>query len=55
VYMWDKKLTTCSPLTLIQSFIHSFIAISRAHYVDNVESEALVVSSWQSSKFLSCA
>jgi len=32
------KLTNC---IVIHAFIHSFMAIRRAHYVENVESEAL--------------
>ena len=34
-------------------FIHSFIAICRAHYVANVESEALLQALWKMCKFLS--
>ena len=40
-----KMLNLCRSAVL--SFIHSFIAICRAHHVENVESEALeAVARW---------
>jgi len=41
---WLSVFWALYEMFLNSSFIHSFIAICRAHYVENIESEALIVS-----------
>ena len=46
IHVVNQSCTNECPVS-IHSFIHSFITIGRAHYAENVESEALdAVARW---------